>query len=480
MSDFSQLLSNHIHNKSIKTSLLAQYCELDRSNMYKIINGKRNPSSLEMVQKICKFLNLSYKDQQELENAYEIAILGSEKYYRRKDTLNFFTNFKLPHLNFIPYENFEVPAISPEIVTTLPASFEVNASVLHIITEELKNPAGHIRMLLQPDYDFLIHLLATGDYGHSNLLLEHIICLNNSSSSSFHNYNLHCMEKLLPLYGNAYQYNCYYYYDKIESKLNLFSAFPYMILTSNYACLLTADFHRGYLTSDIRIREMLTDIFDQYLSILTPLLRPFTDITSRIQYMLDLNKNITHGYSFQMSPCMFPYFTVDLMEKYIIPDFPHRQEIIFSLNRYISETFGNTSSICITRICSIDGIRKFMDTGILSEFPSDIYTPLDVTDRIILLKHLLHDSKNQPLKILKKNIGELKNELFLYITQTRGVLTMCNSNNQLISLDIDEPGLNITFWDFCQSLNEKLFYTNEEAETELKKLVHLYHQQLKK
>ena len=65
MSDFSQLLSNHIHEKNIKTYALAQYCGLDRSNMYKLINGKRKPSSLEMVQKICKFLNLSYAEQQE-------------------------------------------------------------------------------------------------------------------------------------------------------------------------------------------------------------------------------------------------------------------------------------------------------------------------------------------------------------------------------------------------------------------------------
>lgn len=41
MSDFSQLLSCHIHSKDIKTYALAQYCGLDRSNMYKIINGKK-------------------------------------------------------------------------------------------------------------------------------------------------------------------------------------------------------------------------------------------------------------------------------------------------------------------------------------------------------------------------------------------------------------------------------------------------------
>ena len=51
MPDFATLLSEHIHNKNIKTYALAQYCNLDRSNMYKIIKGQRKPSSLEMVEK---------------------------------------------------------------------------------------------------------------------------------------------------------------------------------------------------------------------------------------------------------------------------------------------------------------------------------------------------------------------------------------------------------------------------------------------
>ena len=40
MSDFSQLLSCHIHSKDIKTYALAQYCGLDRSNMSKSLTEK--------------------------------------------------------------------------------------------------------------------------------------------------------------------------------------------------------------------------------------------------------------------------------------------------------------------------------------------------------------------------------------------------------------------------------------------------------
>ena len=79
MSEFSYVLSRHVHGKNIKTYALAQYCGLDRSNMYKIINGKRKPTSLEMVHKMARFMHLSPAEEQELEEAKAaIGILGGK------------------------------------------------------------------------------------------------------------------------------------------------------------------------------------------------------------------------------------------------------------------------------------------------------------------------------------------------------------------------------------------------------------------
>ena len=54
MSEFSDLLSSYIDEKEIKVYSLLEYCNLDRSTMYKIINGKRNPTSMEVFQKIAE------------------------------------------------------------------------------------------------------------------------------------------------------------------------------------------------------------------------------------------------------------------------------------------------------------------------------------------------------------------------------------------------------------------------------------------
>lgn len=58
MSEFSDLLSSYIDEKEIKVYSLLEYCNLDRSTMYKIINGKRNPTSMEVFQKLQNFFIL--------------------------------------------------------------------------------------------------------------------------------------------------------------------------------------------------------------------------------------------------------------------------------------------------------------------------------------------------------------------------------------------------------------------------------------
>ena len=182
MSEFSQLLSQHIHNKEIKTYALAQYCGLDRSNMYKVINGKRKPVSKEIVHKICKFMHLSPAEEMEMQEAYLITLAGPENYYRRKEVLHFFSDFRLSDVS-VPAANYKLKAVSISSETAiLNTPAETNRALLHIIAAELSREDGYIRMLIQPDYEFLINILAAEDQGTLGVHIDHIIPLSTANS----------------------------------------------------------------------------------------------------------------------------------------------------------------------------------------------------------------------------------------------------------------------------------------------------------
>lgn len=59
MSVFSDMLRNYIHEKDVKVGALAHYCNLERSTVYKFINGKREPISAELVEQIAYFIKLT-------------------------------------------------------------------------------------------------------------------------------------------------------------------------------------------------------------------------------------------------------------------------------------------------------------------------------------------------------------------------------------------------------------------------------------
>lgn len=78
MSEFSNVLSLFIKTRDVNVSALTAYCELDRSTMYKLINGKRSPSSKALVQKLASFMNLNPLETQELIQAYLLSKLDGK------------------------------------------------------------------------------------------------------------------------------------------------------------------------------------------------------------------------------------------------------------------------------------------------------------------------------------------------------------------------------------------------------------------
>ena len=476
MPDFATLLSEHIHNKNIKTYALAQYCNLDRSNMYKIIKGQRKPSSLEMVEKMCKFMHLSPSEQADMEESYHIALIGRENYYRRKAVQQFFEKFRIPTL--------QLPATSPsnasdyaDNATLLHSHLEINRSLLYIIASELKKSGGKISLLIQPDYTFLMNILTAGDYASSSVDIDHIICLNNNQNVSFarQNYNLNCLRNILPLYSNHYQYNCYYYYDDIDAVTSAFALFPYAVITTEYACLISSDMQSGFITKDPESLKLFSYLFSQYLAQTTPLLRPVTDLGGQIQYVENTMQNITEGYFFQMLPCLTRFLTRDMLETYIVKDLPHRSELLDRLQNYLHELQSIPASADLTFICSIEGIRKFLNTGRVGEYPAYAYTPLNLSDRLFLIRQLANSMLNEHNRLLKRAIGMIDHEFYLFAGRQYGYFMFQTSNtDRMIYLNIEEPGLLFTFFDFCDTLDDEIFFTSEEAYRKIHDLIQEY------
>ncbi len=90
--DFAKVLSDYIHEKNVNVYSMAQFCDLDRSTMYKFINGKRRPSSISLVRKMADFMLLTPAEYQLLSEAYRISLCRPGNLFPAEIHLKFLQN----------------------------------------------------------------------------------------------------------------------------------------------------------------------------------------------------------------------------------------------------------------------------------------------------------------------------------------------------------------------------------------------------
>ena len=176
-----------------------------------------------------------------------------------------------------------------------------------------------------------------------------------------------------------------------------------------------------------------------------------------------------------MTPCFTPFITLELMEKCIKKGIPERELLISSFHSYIQEMLHDNKYKPVSYIFSYDGVEHFLKTGQIAEYPPQVYVPLEMPDRILIVKQLLQACRTHSYRMLKNNVGNMDNELFLCVNHQKGYLMFATPFNQsLVYLDIEEPGLLFTFLDFCENLDSSMFYTKEEAIEKIKFLINVY------
>ena len=116
MSVFSQKLQALIQPRIDKGQLtiygLARNSKIDRSSLYKFINGERLPASTEILSRLVDALRLSPTQAFELRAAYDISRMGEERYRRRRHTLEFL-NFFNQYVGTQPAETLPPPEPPP-------------------------------------------------------------------------------------------------------------------------------------------------------------------------------------------------------------------------------------------------------------------------------------------------------------------------------------------------------------------------------
>ena len=183
------------------------------------------------------------------------------------------------------------------------------------------------------------------------------------------------------------------------------------------------------------------------------------------------------AYNFQMTPCMTNLLSSEFLKKYLIPTLPSRELFIAQLENHIGHVNSLHEEQEEILIFSEDGIVEFLNTGKIEEYPSYIYTPPSLEDRIDLIHRFIKECEKdrRHMRMLKHTIGSVRNGANIYCNSCNGYLLFTPAESDTpIYLNIQESGLLSAFLDFFENIDQSLFYPEEEIPIRLKQITERY------
>lgn len=479
MTPFSTVLGCLIKEKNIKTYAIAQYCGIDRSNMYKILNGKRNPPSEEVVNRMAEYMRLMAVEQKRLLEAYQVTTMGADTYYRRKSVENFLTSFSLEECNMRESsleQEYMTIAVDEQIFQgrgTLVRGRQLQYLISSVLNVEMQKGDGKISLIMQPDNDYVMDILFLAGVKKDYLKMEHIFCLSNTNevSSEKKDYNLECLRKILPMFVQCKcSYKPYCYYDNIASRNSIFNLLSSLIITSDYAVAFSAEENYGLLLTGENTIQYLQTLFENLKQDTVLMACKMDTLERQMERFASVNIN-SGGVGFQADACLVPLMSPELLNGFLKEELLSQPVVREKSEEYLSfsgEMMAKTNS---TFLFSQAGIEKFLRDGRMSELPESIYYPLDYKARLILLRKLMKECEEGKYQMLREEVPVAETDICLFSSPTDGYLLIPTTRGDRIFLEIRESGLLNTFLDYFKSLDDKSIYSEEEAVAILKQVM---------
>ncbi len=470
---FSEYFSNYIKSYNISLPKLAKILNMERSTLYRYMNGDRLPKNIQTVEYIANGLCMKTNERIQFLEEYDKSVLGDDivnsylyMYKLLKELLNVDDFFKSKYTfyektlmkGFSENEDYVKLTSKPSIISYVIRMFQQCAN-----STDIKQ---RVMLYIQPAYTEIQELLLPF-FSNKNIQVDHVICFEKSIEKCY--INLDILKEILPQSFNLSNYNIYYHYDNLTSHLNTLSLLPNLIITEKCTLMFDYEMHSGFFTTNQTLIKYFTEHFDN-LSMGCFSLFEKGDFANNVAQMNSAVAGKKVGSLFNQ-PCVSPCLDIELLKESIY-DSPQKEILLETAllqngNWNGMEHFGGQSEVIhITSCCTKNGIIQLAETGRIVEIPEQYYEPISINHRINVLKRmiLLMESEKCSYIVLKNNIS-LPSSMQIYWNPTdREVSFRYIRKDSLIQSGIKETSIYNTVINFLQYIEQKnLAFTQKEC-----------------
>ena len=485
MKSLSDLLQFYLTTKDINISEAARACDLDRANMHKIFYGKRKLSSPETAEKLVLYLKLSPQEEEEFREAYYYSLDGYDIYLKRRMVEDFFAdlevNIPLSHSSLpkIRFEGRGEEALSS--VSSITGYQDIQYTALWILLKELAKPVPNIRIVSAAENDdMLVTLLSSCLAENNKARIQHIFrmrgrFLKGEGKKNVDKYNFNFLSTVFTLCVGTYNYSPHYFYisEEVSLKKSPLPIYQYLLSTSDHILELSQDYQHALMINDRKVLETDNDWFDQCIRKTKSLIKINKDLSGLFTSIHTFSKENTNIYNFDMEPCVVSFITQDIIERNLKQDYVASSRTGEMVFRYFSDDTSSFLDRVVLYVMSEDGLRRFLETGMLSDLPQELYTPLPMEDRLYLVRMYIQKLASRTL-LLYHDLYDYRKIVTFYVGDKSCQLYYRMDNISLYNFYINEESICGIFRSFAEHLPKHIYYPPEETEAQLRRILHEY------
>lgn len=471
MKSLHTLLKEYISKSNYTIYQLAIDSGINRTTLQKALSGER-PISYDNLQKLLPFLGLSIIEKRELDQAFLISQIGEITYRKHMYLKDLLEGVNLPVSDLpVPDRTITVlPGLQLQQTCPVSGSYPIITTICNLLAaENEKNTPIYLYAVSDFHNQFFSTLysqLQTADL--DQLEIKHIVTFSkvtgNHDEASL--LNLKTLSTLFPFAMSA-PHNCrlYYCYEEIAAQNLAAVPFPYYLVLPRNVVLLSVDCQNA-LFLPLESVAYYQQHFDGMLQASMPLLDDI-DTASFLSTCISLSSHARYTYTLEAQPCIGSFVDKDMVQRCISKDLDPIQSRLLS-ETLLQQCKNLQRTPDFLSIFSKKGYDDFVENGVIYQIPSDLYHPISIEDRILLLQRLIHANQSGRKRFILAKGDAFRPQLEFFIYDN--AILFSHTSPETVQAQVcimKEPHIIHSFKDFLLHTSYyNLIYTTDET-TEL-------------
>ena len=387
MSNFAQALEVFIKQSGHSQKSLSSAIGISRAMLYSVLNNEKSLSE-KLLHKLVNSVADTKEQKSMLRIAYytdKYSAATLDKLCEIRDGLDSLGN---ECEEICTHEYNDAVIDSPEKLTD---------AVSYIVSEELK----HQSPVIYTNYPFEMRHLDDAVYSliknsKEKISFNHFITFEHGNKTPHAITNIFSTVRYAKLgYSPLFRYS-----DNVEGS-GVNSLYEYFFMTHDYILQLSVDGSSGIIVKSPKATEGAFTFIKEKLDRYTPLV---TYSESLLGFKDNLVKNAGFSCKYALSSymCIGGIDSPEILEAVARPDLPNREMLVnIAIHHY-----QNLAQHQLIKVMSVEGIREFVKTGIIHEFPQSWTVPLPPEKRRLIIEKFIDfvSAEKQTLYLYDKEL----------------------------------------------------------------------------